>query len=226
MRWLSTVLAIGLCVVTGKGLRAQPQAPEPPTFSSDVERHEWILGTLMPWMEQFRGRYRNVPRSDGAFLRWLIVATGRRRALEIGTANGYSALWLGLGLEAIGGHLTTVEIRPELVQQARANVERAGLEKVVTVIQGDALKVVPSLKERFDFVFLDIGPRPLPFFKAVEPKLTEEAIVVAHRPPMRHALRDYLEYLKQRPEWLTTIVQTGAPTAIVLSVRRPSSKGQ
>ncbi len=213
--------AIGLAIVAiGAWSLVQPNAPEPPHFASDAQRHEWVIGTLLPWMEQFRERYHNVPRSDGEFLRWLVVATQRKRALEIGTANGYSAIWLGLGLEATGGQLTTVEIQPELVREAQANLKRAGLlGRVVTVVEGDALKVVPKLEGKFDFAFVDIGPRPLPFVEAVLPKLTDDAIIAVHRPPFEGALRDYLEAMQKRPEWLTTVVQTGAPTAIVLSVR-------
>jgi predicted O-methyltransferase YrrM len=155
-------------------------------------------------------------------LRWLIIATKRRRALEIGTANGYSAIWLGLGLEVTKGRLTTVEIQPDLVREARANLKRAGLlERVVTVVEGDALKVIPQLPDKFDFAFVDIGPRPLPFVEAVLPKLTDDAILAVHRPPFEGALSDYLAAMQKHPEWLTTVVQTGAPTAIVLSVRVP-----
>ncbi len=221
-----TVLVIGVLGLVigaiGAWSLGQPKAPEPPSFASDAQRHAWVLGTLLPWMEQFRERYHNVPRSDGEFLRWLIIATKRRWALEIGTANGYSAIWLGLGLEVTKGRLTTVEIQPDLVREARANLKRAGLlERVVTVVEGDALKVVPQLPDKFDFAFVDIGPRPLPFVEAVLPKLTDDAILAVHRPPFEGALSDYLAAMQKRPEWLTTVVQTGAPTAIVLSVRVP-----
>lgn len=196
-------------------------APVPPRWSSDAERHGWIMDVLMPWMERFRERYHNVPRSDGEFLRWLVVATRRQQALEIGTSNGYSALWLGMGLEATGGRLTTVEIDAQRVREARDHLKRAGLlDRVVTVVEGDALKVVPTLKDTFDFAFIDIGPRALPFFQVAEPKLSRGAIVAVHRPPFPGALSDLLEALKQRPEWLVTVVQTGAPTSIVLATRR------
>ena len=198
----------------------QPNAPEPPKFKSDDERRTWVLNTLLPWMEQFRERYHNVPRSDGEFLRWLVVATQRKRALEIGTANGYSAIWIGLGLELTDGQLTTIEIQPNLVREAKANLERAGLlGRVVSVLEGDALKVVPQLDGKFDFVFIDVGPRVMPFVEVVLPKLSENAIIAVHRPPFEGALKDYLKAMSEKPEWLTTTVQTGAPTGIVLSVR-------
>ncbi len=220
--WLLLALsagAIGAAGVMKTMSTAQPNAPEPPQFASTAERHAWVLTTFLPWMEQFRDRYHNVPRSDGEFLRWLVVATQRRRALEIGTANGYSAIWIGLGLAMTGGRLTTIEIQPRLVREAQTNIQRAGLDHIITVVEGDALKVVPQLDGKFDFVFIDIGPRAVPFFEAVVSKLTDDAIVAVHRPPFEGALQDYLALIRQRSDWLTTVVQTGAPTGIVLSVR-------
>ncbi|MBM4080504.1 MAG: hypothetical protein FJ278_12455 [Planctomycetes bacterium] len=212
-----SLLFIGLASAS-----AQPGAPDPPKFASDAERHGWVLNTLMPWMETLSRTYHNVPRSDGEYLRWLVVAAKRKRALEVGTSNGYSALWLGLGLEATKGHLTTVEIDPKRVQDAQGNLRAAGmLGKVVTTLEGDALKVVPALEGKFDFAFIDIGPKALPFFEAVEPKLTEDAVVAVHKPPSADALSDYLEAMKKRPEWLVTVVQTGARTGIAVSVRQP-----
>lgn len=216
--WAVTMALAVIAVAAGNW---QPNPPETPKFASDTERHAWILNTLLPWMEQFRERYHNVPRSDGEFLRWLVMATKRKRALEVGTANGYSAIWLGLGLEATGGHLTTIEIQPELVREAQANLKRAELlGKVVTVVEGDALKVVPNLSGKFDFAFVDVGPNPLPFVEAVLPKLSDDAIIAVHRPPFKGALQGYMDAMSQHREWLTTVVQTGAPTAIVLSVRQ------
>lgn len=216
------VMAIALVAAPTAWSDRQHDAPEPPAFTSQAHRHDWVMGTLLPWMEQFRERYHNVPRSDGEFLRWLVITTKRKRALEIGTANGYSAIWLGLGLEVTGGQLTTVEIRSDLVQEARANLKRAGLlGQVVTVMEGDALRIVPKLEGKFDFAFVDTGPRPLPFVEAVLSQLTDDAILAVHRPPSEGALSDYLAAMRKRPEWLTTIVRTGASTAIVLSARVP-----
>jgi hypothetical protein len=73
---LLVIGVLGLVIgVIGAWSLGQPKAPEPPSFASDAQRHAWVLGTLLPWMEQFRERYHNVPRSDGEFLRWLIIAT-------------------------------------------------------------------------------------------------------------------------------------------------------
>ncbi|MCS7225158.1 MAG: class I SAM-dependent methyltransferase [Armatimonadetes bacterium] len=212
-------LGLLLAGITTSG--RQPGAPQPPAFDSVSQRHSWVLTTLLPWMEQFQERYHNVPRSDGEFLRWLIVTTQRKKGLEIGTANGYSAIWLGLGLEETGGHLTTIEIQPDRVREAKENLKRAGLlDRIVSVVEGDALKVVPKLEGTFDFAFIDVGPAAAAFVDAVVPKLAPQSLLVAHRPPFPGALRDYLDKVGRRSNWLTTVIQTGAPTALILTYVR------
>ena len=65
---------------------------------------------------------------DGQFLRMLVASTGRQRALEIGAAQGYSAIWIGMGLRDTGGRLVTIEYDPQRAKEAAANVKRAGLD--------------------------------------------------------------------------------------------------
>jgi caffeoyl-CoA O-methyltransferase len=75
--------------------------------------------------------------------------------VEIGTANGYSALWLCLGLRTTGGRLTTFEVDPQAAAMARANFVRAGVDRMVTIIEGDAHKTIDRLREPIDLLFLD-----------------------------------------------------------------------
>ena len=59
-----------------------------------------------------------VSEEDGRFLRVMVASNRARRALEIGGANGYSAIWIGLGLRETGGHLTTIEFDPARAKRA------------------------------------------------------------------------------------------------------------
>ena len=68
--------------------------------------------------------------ADGRMFHDLIVERGYHRALDIGTAEGYAALWLGLAMKRNGGQVITVEIEPETADRARANIRQAGLEGV------------------------------------------------------------------------------------------------
>ena len=95
----------------------------------------------------------------GALLRVLTIATGATRLLEIGTAIGYSGIWLAGGLRP-GGMLITMEMNAERAQEARGNFARAGLAERVSVIVGDANLKLAKVSGPFDLIFQD-GDKPL-----------------------------------------------------------------
>jgi predicted O-methyltransferase YrrM len=90
----------------------------------------------------------------GALLRVLALAVGARRILEIGTAIGYSGIWLAGALPP-DGMLMTLEMDPERVRAARVNFERAGLADRVSVIAGDAQRMIAKVAGPFDLIFQD-----------------------------------------------------------------------
>ena len=73
-----------------------------------------------------------VSEEDGRFLRLLVTSSGSKRALEIGAASGYSAIWIGLGLRETGGRLVTIEYDPQRAKEAQANIAKAGLSDIVS----------------------------------------------------------------------------------------------
>jgi len=94
---------------------------------------------------------------EGNLLYLLARANGARRALELGTATGYSGLWLAQAVAPLKGHVTTIETNRERAEFARANFARAGFAGMVEVIWGDALQVLPSLAGPYDFIFNDLA---------------------------------------------------------------------
>jgi predicted O-methyltransferase YrrM len=95
----------------------------------------------------------------GALLHVLARAVGATRILEIGTAIGYSGIWLARALPA-NGMLLTMEKDPERARVARANFERAGLASRIGVIVGDAQVTIAKVSGPFDLIFQD-GSKPL-----------------------------------------------------------------
>ncbi|MQA29327.1 MAG: methyltransferase domain-containing protein [Luteitalea sp.] len=90
----------------------------------------------------------------GALLRVLACSIGASRILEIGTAIGYSGIWLAGALPA-SGTLLTMELDPARARVARENFERAGLADRVSVIVGDAQRMIAKLSGPFDLIFQD-----------------------------------------------------------------------
>jgi len=103
------------------------------------------------------GRLDGVPivhDDTGRLLRVLVQATGARRVLEIGTAVGYSGLWIAGGLQGEGS-LLTMERDPARAARARANFERAGVAARVSVIVGDVTRYLHKVAGPFDLIFQD-----------------------------------------------------------------------
>ena len=162
-----------------------------------------------------------VSEEDGRFLRTMVAASGARRALEIGAASGYSAIWIGLGLRETGGRLTTIEYDRQRAREAAANVARAGLSDVVTVVTGDAFKEIPRIEGTFDFVFLDAWkPDYRKFFDLVSPRLTRGGLFLAHNVVnKRSEMPDFLDAIQNSPALLSSIV-TPSGEGISISYKR------
>lgn len=146
---------------------------------------------------------------DGRFLRVLTATTGARRVLEIGGASGYSAIWIGLGLRATGGRLTTIEYDPGRAKELAENVRRAGLSDIVQVVAGDAFKEIPKLQGTFDLVFLDAWKKDYKaFFAMVFPRIDKGGLFVAHNVVnKRSEMGDFLDAIERHPQAWTTIVK-------------------
>jgi caffeoyl-CoA O-methyltransferase len=149
-----------------------------------------------------------VSEEDGRFLRLLIASTGRKRAIEIGGASGYSAIWMAQGLRATGGKLVSIEYDPVRAKELAENIRRAGMTDVVQVVSGDAFAEIPKLAGTFDFVFLDAWKRDYKkFFELVYPRLDKGGLFTAHNVVnKRSEMGDFLDAIQRNPALWTTIV--------------------
>ena len=102
-------------------------------------------------------RQRGLPLVDaevGALLRVLAITVNASRILEIGTAIGYSGIWLAGALPP-GGMLITMEMSEERAREASENFVRAGLADRVSVMVGDASLKLAKVSGPFDLIFQD-----------------------------------------------------------------------
>ena len=149
-----------------------------------------------------------VSEEDGRFLRLLVVTSGAKRALEIGAASGYSAIWIGLGMRDTGGKLVTIEYDKARAAQAAANIKKAGLSDVVQVVSGDAFAEIPKVAGTFDFVFCDAWKRDYQkFFDMVFPRMDKGGLFLGHNViNKRDEMADFLKTVHTSPAVLTSIV--------------------
>ena len=99
-----------VCVASLCGRVAAQQAPDLNKILADIRAKD--KGQLA------------VSEEDGRFLRLLIASTGRKRALEIGGASGYSAIWMAQGLRATGGKLVSIEYDPVRAKELADNIKQ------------------------------------------------------------------------------------------------------
>lgn len=117
-----------------------------------IKKDEGLLGELRVYAEE-----NHVPIIHPEVARMISVLGSTikpQRILEIGTAIGYSSIFFSSFLKE-GGKIDTIERYDVMIEQARNNIKRAGLEDTINVIAGDALEVLGCLNNEYDFVFVD-----------------------------------------------------------------------
>ena len=100
----------------------------------------------------------------------LARASGAKSVLELGTATGYSGVYLARAAVENGGRLSTVEWDPDMARAARENFEKAGVSAAVDIHVGDACEILEKLEGPFDFAFMDIDKE---FYARTAPTLRD-----------------------------------------------------
>jgi caffeoyl-CoA O-methyltransferase len=234
-RLFPAALACGTFVLLGCNTPSRPAdtaspAPAGEGNTTAVRSAEDVakLPSLTPELQGLLARIREadkgqlaISEEDGRSLRLMIVLNRTQKAIEIGGASGYSAIWLGLGLRETGGKLTTIEYDPVRAQELKANITAAGLNDVVTVVAGDAFKAVPAEPGSFDFVFIDAWkPDYQKYFDMTFPRVRRGGLILAHNVINKGGdMQDFLKTIDTRADLLTAIVAPGSE-GVSISVKR------
>lgn len=116
---------------------------------------------------------------QGKFLKMTCQMIRPLRILEIGTYTGYSAISMAMGTNE-DCIIHTIDCNDELEQFTRKYIKRSGFEDRIQFHIGDALKIIPQLKESFDLVFIDAAKdQYTDYYDAVLPKLKSGGFILA-----------------------------------------------
>jgi len=181
-------------------------------FRSNVlpkdEAEKKILDVLDDMYKNQRRGMMNVPMEDGRFLRILTEMAGAKHVVEIGTSNGYSAIWFCMALRTTGGKLTTFEIDEGRAKLARENFKRAGVEDMVTLVMGNAHETVTKLKEPIDILFLDADKAGyIDYLEKLLPLIRPGGLILAHNINPRQADAKFIEAITKDPKLATVLTQ-------------------
>jgi len=194
-----------------------------------IKGNDGILKELEIFAQQ-----NHVPIVQPEVARFLIVMGSMlkpERILEVGTAIGYSAILLSSVLRP-GGKLDTIDRYELMVDRARQNIIRAGREKTINIITGDAAEVLRCLDKRYDMVFLDAAkgqymeflPECLRMLNKgglmisdnvlYKGMIANDDLVVKRKKTIVKRMRDYLEYICSIDELETSIIPLGDGVAV------------
>jgi caffeoyl-CoA O-methyltransferase len=210
--WGVVVLAVGGCL----------SAQKTESKSSVARMHETkILNVLEEMLNDQYSAMLSVPPEDGRVLRLLAEATGAKHIVEVGTSNGYASIWFCLALRTTGGKLTTFEIDARRASLARENFKKAGVDKLVTLIEGNAHENVKMLKEPIDIVFIDADKDGyLDYLNKLLPLVRPGGLIIAHNTTdVALQMQDYLEAVTTNPE-LETIFMHTQTTGIGVTLKK------
>lgn len=168
-------------------------------------------------------------------LKFFLTAARPESILEIGAAVGFSALFMSEYMPD-GCRITTMENYEKRILEARRNIQKAGRQEVITLLEGDAARLLPELSGPYDFIFMDAAkgqylnflPETLRLLKSggyllsdnvlKEGDILESRYAVARRDRTIHKrMRDYLYELTHHCELTTVVLPVG--DGVTVSVR-------
>jgi len=168
----------------------------------------------------------------GQLLNILVNLTKPKKVLEIGTAVGYSTIWMARAL-ARDAQITTIELLPRRYQMAMENFQKAGVIEKIKGINGDAKDIVYQLTDSYDFIFLDAAKGQYPEFLNLTAKLLKPGgLLVAdnvllngwvidlnyperRKKTMVYRMRNFLEELKDNPHFTSSVIPLGDGVALI-----------
>ena len=186
----------------------------PPLTKTEAERR---IVAVLEGMAKSHQTYLSVPRQDGEALRLLAEAADAKNVVEIGTSTGYSGLWFCLALARTGGHLTTFEIDHQRAEMARGHFREAGVEKLVTLVEGDAHEQVAKLQGTVDLAFIDADKSGyLDYLSKLLPLIRPGGLILAHNVEM---VPDYVKAVTSNLDLETIFYMEGAGLGVTLKKR-------
>jgi predicted O-methyltransferase YrrM len=214
-----TSVSVAIACLLAEVVSAQPSQPPrgrpgfefggaPEFDKSPVAKDDGEKRALAALDEMTKGKwYLNVTTREGRVLRQLTEAVGAKRVVEIGTSSGYSTIWLALGVRGAGGKVFTHEIDPEKVKLASENFKKAGVDDLITIIEGDAHQTIKQHDEPIDVVFLDAEKKGyVDYLKQLLPLVRPGGLILGH--DMHRPMPDprYIEAITTNPDLDTSFI--------------------
>ncbi|MCR3759261.1 O-methyltransferase [Clostridium felsineum] len=200
-----------------------------------IPEHDGILKELEEYAKE--NHVPIVHKEMAKFLEFMMQMKRPKRILELGTAIGYSATLMALNSNA---NITTVDRSEEMIQIAKENIKKFGLENRIEVLNGECIDVIRSLNEQYDIIFIDAGKGHYEdFFNESLRILKDDGIIIADNVLFRgmvatdellkrrkitivKRMRKYLDMVSNREDLTTTVIPMS--DGIAITTRRQNNE--
>jgi predicted O-methyltransferase YrrM len=163
----------------------------------------------------------NVDIAEGERLLKLVRDLKAKRVLELGTSNGYSTIWMAMGLEETGGTITSIEFHEGRYKQAVENFKKLKLDHLADLRFADARTETPKVDGPFDLVFIDAWKEDYgAYFDMIYPKVRSGGVIAAHdTTSYAKDMAPFLKRIKSMPDLKTEFLNLG-PNGMSISVKQ------
>lgn len=168
----------------------------------------------------------NVDRDSANFLNMTIKMINAKSALEIGTSNGYSGIWIARALKETGGKLTTIEYWDKRSLLAIENFKKAGVNDIITTLTGDAIDILREMKkeneQKFDFIFVDANKAEyIEYFSSFDSMLLDGGVIISDNILSHYKkTKNYVETLMNHPNYQSQLLNFEAGMLLSRKIKR------
>ncbi len=180
---------------------------------------------ILSSLDKTREDFWNVDNESANCLNLLIKMSNAKNALEIGTSNGYSAIWLAQALKETGGKLTTIEFWDNRLNVAVENFKKARVDDIIEPKLGQAIMILEEMVYSknppvFDFIFIDANKSEyIKYFKLIHPMLKKGGIIAADNILSHYKkVLPYIEAITSHPDYQSQLIPMD--TGILVSYKR------
>lgn len=175
-----------------------------------IENFDTDTQKVLLELEKTQKQFWNISRITAEFLYTLIIEQNVKNALEIGTSNGYSGIWLGKALKKTGGHLTTIEFYDKRLDIAKENFKKCKVDDIITPLQGSALMHLEYLPDDFeiDFAFVDANKSEyIKYFEFIDKHLKKGGIIACDNVLSHEAkCKPFIDVINSNPNYENVIL--------------------
>lgn len=161
----------------------------------------------------------NITEKNAEFLHFLVKIKNASSILEIGTANGYSTIWLADAIEHQPyPRYLGIDISEPTFEEAKRNIKKENLDHFVELQLGNALDILPNLTEKFDIIFLDAQKALYTkFWDLIKPLMNPNTLVIVDdilKFPKK--TKSFHETMKAEKNYESVIIPTDEDDGIML----------